>query len=617
MAVTGDQIRQILELRTKEGYKNFTYDQVVSRIEQQDPSLGARISEGKQAGVTHEQFLNKMAYGHAGGISDDSSGGQSFLRNIGNSIQNVIQKRGEEFGEQLEETFEGREDESFLDRAISVPEVAINLTGNVIGTAFDFLGKGIKGAFDAVTTGEKRNEMKENIITMINEDPIAQAGLELLQEGAVEYGQWKAQNPRVANVLESSIEVGGIIPIGKAIGKPISAAIQKTKTFGREAFITTREAVEKLKPEFSDKAFIEIADEVTKEFATKTGKKSAKQIREAAEATASTVTFKERLAGVRPDIKKRIAGKRDQLQEFFDVAAARNLDDTLATPLEHAANKVGAARDELQTILNTTGSKIGRFRKKISTLQVSSDQMASIEKSFVDELTTLNLVIKNGKIARKTGKVAGKVSDGDIKALQGMFNDLRTVKAAPSSQNLIELRNAASQRINFGKQAREISNAVDPIARKFRGSIRDMNIEIIGKEQAGLLDEYSDLISILDELNTVVDSKSGAEFILKRVLSERGRIPREMLDRLKDATGVDLMDDAVMSQLATEIIGNSAQKGLLQQTIANAGVDLVDVATGYGPRAARGIFNLGGIAKDKLISPEKIFLEAAGAPLPK
>jgi len=340
----------------------------------------------------------------------------------------------------------------------------------------------------------------------------------------------------------------------------------------------------------------------------------AKGIRTIAETEAPSIGIREQWAGVRPDIKKRIQGKQDKLQEYFDIAHARNLDDTLPTPLEWGAKQTGKARDGLRDVLNDTGSKIGQFRKKIATTKVGIDDIKSVEKTFDDTLGSLNLGVNKGKISRVGGKVKGKVSDSEIKLLQRLRDDIKTVKQSPTVENLIDLRNSMDDMINFAKTSREASNVVDPIARKTRGKIKEVNLKAIGKEQGKLLEDYSDLIQLFTDLNKAVESRSGAEFLLKRVLSERGRVPREVMQKLKEYTGIDLMDDATMAQLATKIIGNDAQKSLFETGIKNAGLqvsDIIDVASGApgaGMRATKTLFEKG----KGLVAPvEKMFLKAA------
>ena len=340
--------------------------------------------------------------------------------------------------------------------------------------------------------------------------------------------------------------------------------------------------------------------------------KTASAIRGLAEADAPAISVTEKWAGVRPDIKKRISGKQDKLQEYFDIAHSRNLDDTLPTPLEWGAKNTEKARDVLRNTLNDTGSEIGAFRRSIATKQIPDGGMVEVRNSFVNELNKLNLTTNNaGDIVRMSAKVK-KASDSEIKLLQSLFEDMQTVRDVQTMENLIDLRNVMQNNINFAKSAKEASNVVDPLSRAVRSKIRDINIKAIGVDQAKLLDDYSDLIGLLEELNKFVDSKSGGEFLLKRVLSERGRIPREVIEKLKEITGIDLMDDAVMAQLATEIIGNPAQKGLFQQEITRAGLNTADVLNLISKRPGVGAIELLLEKGKKALAPiEEMFLKAA------
>ena len=103
------------------------------------------------------------------------------------------------------------------------------------------------------------------------------------------------------------------------------------------------------------------------------------------------------------------------------------------------------------------------------------------------------------------------------------------------------------------------------------------------------------------------DRKSGAEFLLRQALSNRGRMPKEVMDVVKKYTGIDLMDHAVMSSLATDLIGGADQKGLFRQEITKAGLDAYAAITG----SPTGILNtIENIAKKTLIDQEKVFIEA-------
>ena len=77
---------------------------------------------------------------------------------------------------------------------------------------------------------------------------------------------------------------------------------------------------------------------------------------------------------------------------------------------------------------------------------------------------------------------------------------------------------------------------------------------------------------------------------------------------IKDRTGIDLMDDAVMSSIATDLIGNSRQKGLFRQEITKAGLDTSALLRGDTSGAISLMFNF---LKKSLVNEEKQFLKAA------
>ena len=189
-----------------------------------------------------------------------------------------------------------------------------------------------------------------------------------------------------------------------------------------------------------------------------------------------------------------------------------------------------------------------------------------------------------------------------------MFFNLQVVKQSPDLERLIDLRNLFDSKIKFAKTVREVSSALDPLSRTIRKQIADTAAEIVGKSEAGNLKKYSEFIDAYNELKSYTDRKAGAEFLLKQVLSERGRTPREVMKTIQDITGIDLMDDAVMSSIATDLIGNARQKGLFRQEIIKAGLDTQAVLRG-DPKGA--IELMSKLFKKGFVNEEKQYLKAA------
>lgn len=392
--------------------------------------------------------------------------------------------------------------------------------------------------------------------------------------------------------------------VGGAVAGGIFGGVTSGGIVAIKAFPAT---ISKLKLGLFGRAPVNNVDDVLRQ-ADKT-LRTAAQTLEATERATAKPSLRERWAGISNDIKNRIAGKHDQLKEYFDVSHARNNFDTLPTPLEYAATKVNAVVDQMGKLLNDVGSQIGRFRKKIGTFIANPDQLAKIEGSFIDELGKLNLEVVNGILRQMPGTVQRIGAQGDIKVLQNLYKNLLTTKQGRNLERLFDLRNLFDSEINFAKQAREVSDVVDPLARSMRKKIASVGAEIVGKLESKNLAKYADFIDAYNQLRGFTERRAGAEFLLKQVLSERARMPRELMNAIKDATGIDLMDDAVMAHLATELIGNTRQMGLFRQEITKAGLDVASLITGKTSGAIDLLFKAArGLGTGKV---ERRFLEAA------
>ena len=513
----------------------------------------------------------------------------------------------------LAELHKGMAEESALP---STAEAA----GQIGGTALDLL---TAGTYGKATTGMKTGELAAKASTLptavqaVRNLAEAPAGLvtrkgatRVAVGGATGYGYDVTQGLQGARG-EDRTGVNALIPgAGTLIGAGmplVTGGIESVKTgveTGKKLVIGAQALKEKAKttlfgrPTKSINEVISQADEALK----------PAEMRAQAEANTAIPSLKEKWAGISSDIKNRIAGKSEKLKEYFDVAHARNNFDTLPTPLEHGARSVDQATSKMEALLADTGSKIGSFRKKVGSYEANIDQVAKIENSFIDELSKLNLEIQNGVIKQKAGTVARVGSKNDINVLNELYGEMRTVKENPNLEKMIDLRNVFDRKINFEKQARDISGAVDPVSRRVRKQIADVGAEIVGKSEAANLKKYSDFMDGYNELRSFTDRKAGAEFLLKQVLSERGRTPREVMSVIKEMTGIDLMDDATMASIATDLIGNSRQKGLFRQEITKAGLDAEALLRGKAG-AIELMFNF---LKKNAVNQENTFLKAAG-----
>jgi len=322
-------------------------------------------------------------------------------------------------------------------------------------------------------------------------------------------------------------------------------------------------------------------------------------------AAQASLTYRERLAGVLPDEKKRIQEMAPgTLERYFDQAHMRNVDDMVDSPYTLGSKRADDALEGLNKRLNETGGIIGNTRQKLSTYGLGIDDVKLIESSLVRELGKLNLSIKNGQIGVTPGKIAKTASKSDISTLQSLYNDMLTFKQSPTVANAIDLRMKFDGKINFDKSAREASNSIDPVSKAVRSELAKGAARVVGKTEARELTRYSDFMEAYSDLKSFTDRAAGGEYLLRLVLSGRGGDAKKLINTVKSYTGIDLMDDALAMKLATDIIGNESQKNLFRQEVTKAGLDAAKLFSGD----VKGM--VGAVAQkliEKGIDPEDVY----------
>lgn len=540
-------------------------------------NAGSTLGDNNQDDTTGNPFYNAKDLGTA------VSGAGESLAKRGQAIMNTLERgnRGE----------------------MSAPRGMLRVAGEVAGAVGD-LGFEVLGLLSPKFVDDIASSAAGEV-----------AGTEVVQAAASKYQDFKTAYPEASKDLEAVFNIASLLPMERVA----EAGIKGVAKLGGRAVRIGGKTIERIPllnkvagsvDELITNADNAVAAGTVSDVASEAvaGAKGTAAKRAAAETTSLKPSIKEKWAGLSADIKTRIAGKQEQLQEYFDVAHTRNLQDTAPTPLEYGALKVNEAAKQMETLINDTGSQIGAFRKKVGSIQATPEQIADIENVFKQQLEKLNLTVNKGKIQQMAGTVSKTGAKGDISMLQDLWNDFVTVKQGRNLERLIDLRSSFDRKINYGKTAMEVSNSVDPVSRSVRTKIADVAAGMVGKTEAQRLKQYSEFMDAYDMITDYSSKKTGSEFLLKQALSERGRAPREVMEAIKQFTGIDLMDDAVMATLATDLIGNTKQQGLLRQEILKAGLDAGSVLKG-DPRGLLGLLDT--VVKKKLLDEEKIYLNAA------
>lgn len=304
----------------------------------------------------------------------------------------------------------------------------------------------------------------------------------------------------------------------------------------------------------------------------------------------ASLNFKEKMIGLRPDEKKRLQEMGEaKITEYLDATHLRNISDTpipnsplpanVWGPQELGNHYVQQAFDKLSEVMNNTGSEIGRTRTKLASVKLQQPQVDTISNAFDQQIAKLGLGIKNGKIVELPNKIS-PTKGSDINAIQSLYDDFLKFKQSPTIENAYALRTNFDAKIKFGQSAREVSNAVDPLSKSIRSSIAEQSAKVIGKESADELKKYSEFMDAFGDLKSFTDRSAGSEYLLRLVLSGRGREARDLVETIKTHTGVDLMDDATAMKIAVARFANENQQNMFKQEVTRAGFDVVALFQG-------------------------------------
>ena len=218
-------------------------------------------------------------------------------------------------------------------------------------------------------------------------------------------------------------------------------------------------------------------------------------------------------------------------------------------------------------------SEIGKTRAKLAPIKLQQPQIDVISNTFKTQIESLGLTVKNGAVVEMPNKIA-KTTGSDINAIQSLYDDFLKFKQSPTIENAYALRTNFDAKIKFGQSARDVSNAVDPLSRSVRSAIAGESAKVIGKENAVELKKYSDFMDAYGDLKAFTDRSAGSEYLLRLVLSGRGREARDLVDTIKVHTGIDLMNDATAMKIAVERFANESQQNLFKQEVTRAGYDI-------------------------------------------
>jgi hypothetical protein len=494
--------------------------------------------------------------------------------------------------------------QGFIDKGQTPAETQLQVGGQAAGLVADVAFKGL-GDLAGKAVPEDLKQALGVVGGEIAKTPEFQKGLEMLQSSIEDFEQFAEDNPRIAANIEGALGLVEIIPAAELTEGTLSlikrsapkllSLLEKSPTKAR-VFIADVKKTPEIFQLPIDKRIAELE----------------KRAVLADEAAVTELSLKERLAGVSVKAKRRIFGKGERLEKFIGQAEKAAVDDTEISAMAFGAKEVGGTFKKLETALSDTGSDIGKFRRKMGAEVADPVDIDTSITSFTDGLRDRGLRVKSdGTLVATTGRTP-VFSSAETKKLQEFYGDLVALKKDSNLLNVVDVQNKLREQIKFGKQAGELSSAVETVINPVQKTLNTAQRNIIGPAESSKLDEFSQLIGVVQDFNSATAKGKNVEFLLKRLLSDKDRLPKELVEKIKEITGDDILDTARFSKIATDVVADPEQLNLFRQSVEGAGLNLTDIIAGGPAVKARGAARL--LEKVVGVDAKKVFLKAAKPP---
>jgi len=259
--------------------------------------------------------------------------------------------------------------------------------------------------------------------------------------------------------------------------------------------------------------------------------------------------------------------RASKLDNFLAAAEtnARNPRDLSA--MDIAIDAVDDTANKIRTLKSDAGKVVGAVKKKVGNVVVKKT------KAVVDNLKTkladrfnIGSAAKDGTLKPVKGRTI-TLDVTDQNRVANILNDIKPLSKAGVTVNATDdVKNIVRNNIDFDKAALKQD--------KLEKLLKEVDADIVGVQRGASTEladankSFSELANIEKELFKATGNKAErAVTVLKRALSERGKATKELFERLAALTGNDLFEDAMFSKFATEALGGSQSKGVLQQVI--------------------------------------------------
>lgn len=315
------------------------------------------------------------------------------------------------------------------------------------------------------------------------------------------------------------------------------------------------------------------------------------------------------MSGITPQIENALKDSGmsvDDYNKYIDAAKARTGDIRAPSPLNLAADQLDTAAEKISQATKAAGVAVGEAKKAVGnqTLGDITPVLENFTKQVEDKYGLALTVGKDGSMTPIS--IPGRsvdISPTERSRIVEVAKKLFKLRGAPLSVASDEASNI-SKLIDYSKKDL-YGNSNDPLEGLLKstdGQIRQI-INQTSPEMAQANANFSGLRGLENEISGMAGKNlQKGELLMKRVFSgDKSGDIQDLFGKIKQITGIDLVNHAVLAKHAVESFGDSSQRSLLDQAIEGGmsrggGTDIISRALGLGKT----------IAKKSISNPEKI-----------
>lgn len=306
------------------------------------------------------------------------------------------------------------------------------------------------------------------------------------------------------------------------------------------------------------------------------------------------------IAGISPQIEnalKNMAGRKGEakFERFVGAAKERAEDIRKPSPQNLAADDLEKAAKKLKETIVKEGEKVGSVKKLVGNQPIKD--ITPVLKSFKDDIEdrfglTISTNVRGGniKITKLPGRVKDVLSGSDQNKIRDALRQVLKLRKNGNLQKASDVLDNLDSLVEFKGTKLAPLNKSSNLLEGFLKNVRHNLNEVIGASSDDLAKaktRFSELKDMQRELGKLAGEQTQrGELLMRRVFSgDFGSDVIKTFEKISKETGIDLVDSAVLAKFATESVGSSADKTLLQQIIGKGQAGLYDAIKDLGVTA--------------------------------